>query len=63
MSEIFGLLDTDALGELLTVVGRVTEQELRALGTLEVQVGRVLPGEADATMDLDVFRRSVEVGL
>ena len=45
------------------MVRRVTEQQLGALGTLEVQVCWVLPGEADATMDLDVLSRCVEVRL
>ena len=45
------------------MVGRVTEQQLRALGSLEVQVGRVLPGEPNAAVDLDVLGGSVKVGL
>ena len=48
-------LQTDALREQLAVVGRVTEQQLGGLGPLEVQVGGVLPGEADAAVDLDVL--------
>src|SRR5687767_5781539 len=56
-------LDADALGEQLAVVGRVAEEDLGALGPLEVQVGIVLPGEADPAVDLDVLRRGVEVGL
>ena len=55
--------DADALGEQLAVVGRVTEEELRRLRPFEVQVRRVLPGEADATVDLDVLGRGVEVRL
>ena len=39
------------------MVGGVTEQQLGALGPLEVEVGRVLPGEADAAVDLDVLGR------
>ena len=53
----------DALGEELAVVGGVAEEELGRLGPLEVQVGRVLPGEADAAVDLDVLGGGVEVGL
>src|SRR6476469_8268565 len=53
--------DADALGEELAVVRGVTEQDLRALRTLEVQVRIVLPGEADAAVDLDVLGRGVEV--
>src|SRR4051794_432715 len=56
-------LDPDALREQLAVVGRVTEEQLRALGALEVQVRRVLPGEADSPVDLDVFGRTVHVGV
>src|SRR5829696_5896977 len=41
--------DADALGEQLAVVREITEEELGALGPLEVQVSRVLPREADAT--------------
>ena len=55
--------DADALGQQLAVVGRVTEQQLARLGPLEVQVRRVLPGEADTTVDLNVFSRGVEVRL
>src|SRR4051812_38667351 len=53
--------DADALGEQLAVVRGVAEQDLRALGALEVQVRVVLPREADATVDLDVLRGGVEV--
>ena len=56
-------LNTDALCQELAVVGRIPEQELRRLGPLEIQMGRVLPGEADAAVDLDVLRRGVEVRL
>src|SRR5690242_17661349 len=55
--------DADSLGEELAVVGRVAEEQLGALGPLEVEVGRVLPGEADAAVDLDVLGGAVEVGL
>ena len=55
--------DADALGEQLAVVGGVAEEQLGRLGPLEVQVGRVLPGEADATVDLDVLGGGVEVRL
>src|SRR5436305_9510612 len=53
--------DTYALGEQLPVVGGVAEQDLGALRPLEVQVGVVLPGEADAAVDLDVLGGGVEV--
>src|SRR3954453_15183086 len=55
--------NADALGEQLAVVARVAEQQLGALGPLEVQVGRVLPREPDATVDLDVLGGGVEVGV
>src|SRR5688572_3065055 len=55
--------DPDALGQQLAVVGRVAEQQLGGLRPLEVEVRRVLPGEADATVDLDVLGRGVEVGV
>ena len=45
------------------MVRRIAEQQLRALGTLEVQVCWVFPGEADATVNLDVLSCSVEVRL
>src|SRR2546421_9939868 len=53
--------DADALRQQLPVVGGVAEQDLRALRPLEVQVGVVLPGEADAAVDLDVLGGGVEV--
>ncbi len=55
--------DPDALGQQLPVVGRVAKQQLGTLGPLEVQVGGVLPREANATVDLDVLSGGVEVGL
>src|SRR3546814_20454038 len=54
---------SDLLSQQLAVVGGVTEEQLGALGPLEVQVGGVLPGEADAAMDLDVLGGGVEVRL
>ena len=62
-SRVRGGSDTDALGEQFAVVRRVTEQQLRRLGPLEVQVRRVLPGEADSAVDLDVLGGGVEVRL
>src|SRR4051794_13232039 len=56
-------LDADALGEQLAVIRGVAEEELGRLGPLEVQVGRMLPREADAAVDLDVLGRSMEVRL
>src|SRR5207249_5611321 len=50
-------LDPDSLGEQLAVVCGVAQEELGRLGPLEVQVGVVLPREADATVDLDVLGR------
>ena len=53
----------DAGRQPLAVVAAVTEEELAGLRPLEVQVGVVLPGEADAAVDLDVLGGHVEVGL
>src|ERR1700730_701218 len=53
--------DADALRQQLPVVGGVAEQDLRALRPLEVEVGVVLPGEAEAAVDLDVLGGGVEV--
>src|SRR5438034_129563 len=53
--------DTDALCKQLAVVRRVAEEDLGALRPLEVEVGVVLPGEADSAVDLDVLGRGVEV--
>src|SRR5438874_3030931 len=58
-----GPLDADALRQELSVVRRIAEKELAGLGPLEVQVGVVFPGEADAAMDLDVLGGSVEIGV
>ena len=58
-----GASDTDALREQLAVVRGVAEQQLGRLRPLEVEVCGVLPGEADATVDLDVLRSRMEVGL
>src|SRR3954452_8030411 len=55
--------NTDALCEQLAVVGGVAEEQLGGLGPLEVEVGVVLPGEADAAVDLDVLGGGVEVRL
>jgi hypothetical protein len=55
--------DADALGEELPVVGGVSQDQLGRLRPLEVQVGIVLPGEADASVDLDVLCGCVEVRL
>src|SRR3954451_6749042 len=53
--------DPDPLSELLAVIRRVPEEQLVGLGALEVQVGRVLPGEPDATVNLNVFGSAVHV--
>src|ERR1700733_8023519 len=58
-----GISDPYALCQQLAVVGGVAQEELGGLGPLEVEVGRVLPGEPDAAVDLDVLGRRVEVGL
>src|SRR5215469_18678218 len=53
----------DALREELTVIRRVAKEHLARLGALEVEVGVVLPGEPDATVDLDVLGRREEIRL
>ena len=45
------------------MIGRIPEHQLAALGALEVEVSRVLPGEANAAVNLDVLRGCVEVRL
>src|SRR5271163_1851795 len=55
--------NADALCQQLAVVRGIAQQQLGRLGPLEVEVGRVLPREADAAVDLDVLGRRVEVGL
>ena len=45
------------------MIRRVAQEQLRTLRALEVQVRVVLPGEADAAVDLDVLGRAVEVRL
>ena len=53
----------DAGRQPLAVVAAVAEEQLAGLRPLEVQVGIVFPGEADAAVDLDVLGGHVEVGL
>src|SRR6266540_2531147 len=53
--------DADPLCEQLAVVRGVAEEDLGALGPLEIQVRVVLPREADAAVDLDVLGGGVEV--
>ena len=45
------------------MVSRVAEQQFTRLGTLEVQVRRVFPGETDTAVDLNVLCSCVEVRL
>ena len=59
----FDPLQADPVGQPFPVVGAVAEEQLAGLGPLEVQVGVVLPGEADAAVDLDVLGGGVEVGV
>src|SRR5215471_17040429 len=46
-------LEVDQLGHALAMPRGVAERELGSLGPLEVQVEVVLPGEADAAVELD----------
>ena len=50
-----GRLQADAPGQQLAMVAGIAEEQLRALGPLEVQVRGMLPGEADAAVDLDAL--------
>jgi site-specific DNA recombinase len=50
-------------GQPAAVVGRVAEQGRRRVGALEVPVRRVLPGEADAAVQLDGLGGHGPVGL
>ncbi len=45
------------------MVAGVAEEKLAGLGSLEVQVRVVFPGEADAAVHLNVLRGDVEVDL
>ena len=56
-------LQPDAGGQAFAVIAGVAEEQLAGLGPLEVQVRVVLPGEADAAVDLDVLARHVRVHL
>ena len=56
-------LDADALRKQLTVIRRITEEQLARLCALEIQVCWVFPCKADATVNLNVFGGSVEVSL
>src|SRR6266511_917122 len=56
------LLQAEPLGNELTMEGGGTQQGLRSLCPLEVQVRRVLPGEPDAAMQLDALRCDAVVG-
>src|SRR5579875_902295 len=53
----------DARRQPLAVVAAVAEEQFAGLRPLEEQVRVVLPGEADAAVDLDVLGGHVEVGL
>src|SRR5687767_5659268 len=56
-------LEIYQLSDLLAMVGGITKRELRRLGALEVQVQVVLPGEADATVQLDAGAGNLAVGV
>ena len=57
------LLDTDALCKKFAMVSRISEQQLTRLSTLEIKVRRVLPSEANATMNLNILGRGMKVSL
>src|SRR5690349_6943110 len=58
------ILDANPLRQQLSMVCRIPKKQLAGLGALEVQMGIVIPGEADATVDLNVLgsRKEVCVG-
>src|SRR4029077_8914559 len=56
-------LEIDQLGYTLAMPGGVAERELGALGTLEVQVQVVLPGEADAAVELYARAGDAAIGV
>src|SRR5207253_1595449 len=58
-----GGLEVQCLGDELPMIGRVAESDFRGLGALEIKVHLVLPGEADAAMDLDAVAGGVAVGV
>ena len=49
--------------QLLAVRARVAEENLRTLGSLVEEMRVVLPGEADAAVDLDAVLRRLHVGI
>ena len=57
------VLDADALRKKFTMVSRISEQQLTRLGALEIKVRRVLPSEANATMNLNILGRGMKVSL
>ena len=57
------VLDADALRKKFTMISRISEQQLTRLGALEIKVRGVLPGEADATMNLNVLGSGMKVSL
>jgi NAD(P)-dependent dehydrogenase (short-subunit alcohol dehydrogenase family) len=57
------LLQADPRCQSFPVIAAVAEEQLAGLGPLEVQVRIVLPGEADAAVNLDVLARDVRVHL
>src|SRR5690606_16547403 len=51
-SSVQGPFNARSFQQALVVGGGTAEKQLRGLGTAEVQVGRVLPGEADTAVHL-----------
>jgi hypothetical protein len=49
------------LEEPFTVIGGISEEESRRSSPFEVQVGIVVPSEADTAMDLDILGGRVEI--
>ena len=56
-------LQADQLRDALAVIRRVAKRELRRLCALEEEVQVVLPGEADAAVELDAGARRAIAGV
>ncbi len=56
-------LDIEYLGHHLAVIITITEGDLRGLGPLEIEVHVVVPGEANATVDLNALTSNVLVDI
>src|SRR5579864_5481715 len=55
------ILYANPLRQQLPMVRRISKKQLTRLGALEIQVGVVIPGEADTTVDLNILGSCKEV--